>query len=182
KGTFRKVAAKTRKWLEDVYGVHLSTDVIMTIQAVTVARGRAALDAERRRVSQVRNERDEVQRKLDRRIREVNRLLNKVSELEGRLEGPQPTPEQAAKATKWDELVAVAAEWDETPQTDARTRVGKFRHLVHSLKVAAGQAPPPAIAPPITAELPMGDGTSQRVNTAPNPSLRLERMDFTIAS
>ncbi|ATW59882.1 hypothetical protein SEA_WALTZ_4 [Arthrobacter phage Waltz] len=155
KDALRDVAAKTRLWLEDVYGLHLSADAIMTVQAVTVARGRAALAAERRKVVQVRNEQHEVQRKLDRRIREVNRLLEENRRLEERLEGPQPTPEQAAKAVKWDELVTVAAEWDETPQTDARTRVGKFRHLVHSLKVAAGQAPAPAVAPPVIDEAPL---------------------------
>ncbi|ASR83885.1 hypothetical protein SEA_SHROOMS_4 [Arthrobacter phage Shrooms] len=180
KNTYRNVARKTRKWLEDVYGLHLSTDAIMTVQAVTVARGRAALIAARREVTRAREERDDVQRKLDRRIREVNRLLNRVSELESQVSEPRATPEQEDKARKWDELVTVAAEWDETPQTDARTRVGKFRHLVHSLKVAAGQAPAPAVTAPEITDLPMGDGTSERATTTTRRTR--PAMDFTLSA
>ncbi|ASR83589.1 hypothetical protein SEA_LISARA_4 [Arthrobacter phage LiSara] len=158
--TLRKSGERVRNWLNDTYGLTLHPDAVTAIEAVTIQAGRRAVKQVRAEVRRMREDRDNVQAKLDRRIREVNRLLNRNSELEAQLEQPRATPEQEEKARKWDELVAVAAEWNEAPEGDARVRVGKFRLLVHSLKGAAAEAP---VAPPVADDLPMGDEPARRL-------------------
>ncbi|ALY09531.1 hypothetical protein LAROYE_4 [Arthrobacter phage Laroye] len=157
--TLRKSGERVRKWLNDTYGLTVHADAVTAIETLTISAGRRAVAQVRQEVRRAREDRDNVQAKLDRRIREVNRLLNRNSELEAQLEQPRATPEQEEKARKWDELVAVAAEWNEAPEGDARVRVGKFRLLVHSLKGAAAEAP---VAPPVADDLPMGDEATLR--------------------
>ncbi|ASR84097.1 hypothetical protein SEA_WHEELBITE_4 [Arthrobacter phage Wheelbite] len=158
--TLRASGKRLSRWLDDTYGVTIHPDAVTAVETLTIHAGRRAVNQVRAEVRRAREDRDNVQAKLDRRIREVNRLLERNRVLEAQLEEPRATPEQEEKARKWDELVAVAAEWNEAPEGDARVRVGKFRLLVHSLKGAASEAP--VVAPPVAEDLPMGDEATLR--------------------
>lgn len=131
-----RTAKGLQNWLKNVYGVEVHTAVLRQTTAVLVKMARPVILRQQRHLNRVKAELVDA----NRHVREMKDVVAtqraRLAELE---EGPRATPEQAAKASRYDEAMAVALEWEQAPKGGVE-KLNAFRKLHHTLTVIATES------------------------------------------
>jgi hypothetical protein len=134
--TMDRTAKGLQSWLKTRYGVEVHRAVLRQTAAAMVKLARPAFTRQRNQITRVTAELAE-QRRVTRENQDKVRALR--AQLVALEEAPRSAPEEAAKAARYDEAMAVALQWSEAPG-GAEAKLSAFRRLHHTLTTIADEA------------------------------------------
>jgi hypothetical protein len=134
--TMERTTKGIQRWLKNVYGVHVHGAVIQQIADLFIKMARPVYLRQKRAMDRQKAELIDSRRHVRELKDSLNAMRARLTELE---EGPRATPEQAAKAARYDEAMTVALQWEQAPKGGVE-KLNAFRKLHHTLTVLADEA------------------------------------------